>query len=393
MAAIARAGAILDLTGVPVPPERFLTLIGTLAKAGFTQIILRWGELFPWSVSDFADRNRAALPDTMFPALGRCISGEATHLVPGVDLAFGLDEFFFSNACRRATLFTESTSSFRVGSETAVHLAKHAIDDLLSLHEGAHHIYLGGGSARPTGVSPSLLFEHYLAPLLQYSTECGVVPVVHQAALNEVDAALLSSVSRAGRCVVLTTVQDATPGFAEVGMDVWPCVDGYSVISGTPEPNGVAASSAIVDCRVRMSPYEPTTVLIDEYLPQLLSSGIRGLKLEREAATRIAATSGSLRAAIRECWEWLQRSRECLSMAILDPRRRSPDGLRLRRLIDLAKLSAGTATLYAHELRELARGKAEAHQLEELFAVQLGPVEEELSDLEARSRPLSRLYR
>jgi len=391
MAVIARNGAILDLTGVPVPPERFLSLAGALASAGFSHLILRWGELFPWTVTDPDDRKGAAFPDTIFPAFRRSISGEATQLIPGIDLACGLDEFFFSNVFRRAALFTQSVSSFREGSDTAFHLAKHAIDDLLSLHEGAGHIYLGGSSAAPTGVPPSLMFEHYLAPLLRYSVECGVVPIIHQAALDEVDETVLGPWLKTCRCVVLNAEPDAALRIAEYGVEVWPCVEGYSIVSGTPEPTGVPASSpAIVDCRVRMSPYDPATVLIDEYLPQLLSlTKVPALQAERDAAARVAATSGALRAAVRECWEWLRRSRECLSMAILDPRRRSPEGLRLRRLLDLAKLSAGTASLYAHELRELGRGKVEAGQLDELFAVQLGPVEEELSELEARSRPLS----
>jgi hypothetical protein len=410
-------GAILDMRGVPPLPDRLMTAVELLVARGRTRIIMQWGDRFPWSFSSESS-SRLSYAEEVISGLCRRARNAGAEIISGCNVAGGLIEACMIPEYRRLGEFAVSIGSFHAGAGAALRMARSIVEDMLSLDDSGSTVYLGGEESGGIGVPPSLYFDRYLEPLVQAVLESGVTPILHEAALAGLKESELSALAAHGEVIVLRVHgKNDEPGakLRSLGYTLWARIPAWFEEDGALSPRPAAEVLAeerrtenhypvsVVDCRVRFSVYEPDGVLLEEYIGLLFSPGAgpkpvvmgdpgpKGPVEAHDAAVtaRVAEAAQCLRESLRDTWTWIRRARECLVLAVDDVRRRRRNGPGVERFINLAKLSAGTSRLYAHEIRSLVSGFVDEPSLDRFFAERIGPVEEDIAVLEARFRQLS----
>jgi hypothetical protein len=129
----------LDLTEFQPKPHYLLTLLDRLYTAGISTILLRWGEMFPWTV-DSRFCSATAYPEEIFAGFLREAEKKNIKIVPWAPL-LGDSQFFVSYPCYAYMKGEyDSVTLFSVLEKRCIPLFEDMVQDIVSLLPSLSHV-------------------------------------------------------------------------------------------------------------------------------------------------------------------------------------------------------------------------------------------------------------
>jgi hypothetical protein len=377
---------LVDLRGFPPRPDRLLELIRHFHDMGISMLLLEFEDLFPWSVDERL-QSPYAYPESVVDA----VQNECLRL--SLPLGCVLTNAGIPDCATHVSSFRRLQDGLLVPDAVEAHatsalgLARHLVDDLLSLLPRLSGLYLRRGRLA-AGAAPSAVhMDNFLRPLIEEVSKA--IPSLF------VDASLVRACRGSG-----PKHGDAQDERAQCAMRQGSTLHRVGGTAVSPDRLGSSLTSLeqwsgghwhdtgeLFRWRTRLGYAGPQVAPIE--------AGLHPIASWLSSSGSAGAESGELTERFRllydcleQTWSEMQRLREALVVAARDAQRRSM--FRAEFADALERLERLSETLHAHRapIDAALEGLVEEEALHSFWEERFGPLREEAGRLGSRAREL-----
>jgi hypothetical protein len=425
-----------DLKGVPPSQHRFIDLLKVAKLARYNALIVEWEDTFPWTI-DEGFRCETPYTPQFVRKLVATAKGMGIEVIPLVQCLGHMETPLSLSPYKHLREVAQRSDVLNPLAQGARELVEKMVDDVLALQPKPRWFHLGGDEAWSFGTHPETkayikkhgkgaLYLHHVEPILDKLNARGIRPILWHDMMREWEGEALQKLSKkADLCVwgyqghpykihklVNKEILDL---FKKNGITMWggtayKGADGHDVdlpdIAKRQE-NALGWAEVAIEYKMagviatawsRYSTHEVQCEPIDGALDSLLNVGVilhdgqpprGGIEACVAALDKINEKKrfGKCRDALKKLAELRRKNatqaialREAITMARIDPRRRSSGGL-IRRITELRNL-VSMLEAASRDVEHSLKGLIEPVWIQRYLAERVKPLRDEQTQLE-----------